>query len=179
MALLVGIVLTLISIILCVRQITKNKGMRTAANVAYDTRDERLRERDNLPPPLPPRNRRVCPEYATIADPDGAMPSNKDEPLANNMKENVAYNVVQNKWSIDTSSYSGCATIDRATSSLGGHPATEVNDDNSVHENEVDCENRSNEVDVKVSIADSSERNEESCNYVIVNDGITIRRLLL
>ena len=92
MALLVGIVLTLVSISLCVRQITKNKGMSTAANMTYfDTRDEWLCEVDDLPPPLP-------------ADPDGVKPSKKDEePFVANT--NVVYDVVQNKWSTDTSRY--------------------------------------------------------------------------
>ena len=123
MALLVGIVLTLLSISLFVRQITKHKGMRTATNVGYDTREERLYEIDNLPLPLPPRSKPVCPEYATIADPDGAKPSKRNEPVVKNMKENVACDVVQNKWGTDTSSYSRDATITGATSSQGD-PAT-------------------------------------------------------
>ena len=80
-ALLLGIFLSLLSISLLARKITKHKGVRTAANVAYDARDERVCERDDLPPPLSLRNEQVCPEYATIGDPDGAMPSNNDEPL--------------------------------------------------------------------------------------------------
>ena len=176
MTLLLVIVLTLISIILCVRQITKHKARSTAANVAYyGPRNERLCEVDNLPLPLPPRNKTTCPEYATIADPDGAMSSSKNEPFVVNTKENVAYDVVQNT---DTSSYSGYSSIDEATSSQGD-PATEVNDAYDVLENEVDFEKRSDEVAVKDNIAYSIESKEENCDYAIVSDGISITKVLL
>ena len=178
MALLVGILLSLLSISLFARQITKNKGMKTAANMAYDTTGERLCERDDLPLPLPPRNKPVCPEYATIADPDGAMPSNKDEPFVVNTKENVAYDVVVNKFGTDNPSISGYASIDGATSSQGD-PATEVNDDYDVLENEVDFEKRSNEVNVKDNIAYSTKSKEESCDYAIVSDGVSSTKVLL
>ena len=178
MALLVGIVLTLVSISLFVRQNAKHKDMGTAANVAYHARDEGLYEIDNLHPPPPPRNKPVCPEYATIADPHGAIPSNNDKSLVKNMKENVAYDVIQNKWDTDTPSTSGYATIEGATASQGD-PATEVNDACDVVENKVDCEKRSNEVDVKDNIAYSIEPEEERRDYVIVSDGITNRKVFL
>ena len=178
MALLVGIVLTLISVILCVRHITKQEVMRTAANVAYDARDERLRERDDLPPPLPPRNEPVCPEYATIANPDGAKPSNKDESFVVNTKEYVEYDVVQNKWSTDTLSYSGYTPI-AGTTSCQGDPAKEVINAHDVLENEVDFKKRSSEVGVKDNIAYNTEPKEESCDYVIISDGITIKKVFL